>query len=294
MGPDFATLRTGSEGFSETEQGSLEDDSMFDSRLGPLPEDLRGRRAVVTGAAHGIGEAIALRLEALGALVVAIDRDEHALRRAFDDTQCHQIVADISDPGIAQLADRLSAEDGPVELIVNNVGVAAQRRFRNISEADFDRTLNTNLRGPWFFTKSLVEGLIAVGNRGAILFVSSLHDSIVRLLPDYSATKAAVSMLAKELAYELAPHGIRVNAISPGWIETAKEGEPRIPQQRAVDLIPAGRFGEPDDVARMAVVLLSDQWSQYVTGANICVDGGLALHSWHMDLTSDVEARLSR
>lgn len=267
---------------------------MVDAGLGPLPEDLRGRRAVVTGAAHGIGEAIARRLHALGALVVVIDRDEHTLRRAFAGTGCRQIVADMSASGIADLANRLNAEHGPVELIVNNVGIAAQRRFREISEADFDRTLNTNLRGPWFFTRTLVEALIAVRGHGAILFVSSLHDSIVRLQPDYSATKAAVSMLTKELAYELAPHGIRVNAISPGWIETAKEDEPRIPHQRAIDMIPAGRFGEPDDVARMAVVLLSDQWSQYVTGANVCVDGGLALHSWHMDLSPDLETRLTR
>src|SRR5262249_28759294 len=117
-----------------------------------------------------------------------------------------------------------------------------------------------------------------------VLFVSSLHDHYVRLYPSYSVGKAGIAMLVKEMAYELAPHGIRVNAVSPGWIETAKPGEPLIAQQSAVDLIPMGRFGEPDDVARIALTLLDDDWSAYVTGTNVVVDGGLALHNGLMDV----------
>lgn len=134
------------------------------------------------------------------------------------------------------------------------------------------------------FTKRLVEALIAEHRGGSVLFVSSLHDTFVRLYPAYSMGKASVAMLTKEMAYELAPYGIRVNAISPGWVETAKPGERCIPEQHAVQLIPAGRFGEPDDIARMAIVLLSDAWSAYVTGVNLIVDGGLALHNWLMDV----------
>jgi NAD(P)-dependent dehydrogenase (short-subunit alcohol dehydrogenase family) len=255
-----------------------------DEDIGPLPSDLRGRRAVVTGAAHGIGRAIARRLLQAGAEVVALDRDEQALRRAFSGDDCEQLVADVSDPGFAATAELLADRGGPIELIVNNVGAATHRSFRQLDESSFDRVVRTNLRGPWFFTRRLVDALIASGRPGSLLFISSLHDTFVRLYPDYSATKAGVAMLAKELAYELAPHRIRVNVLSPGWVETADEGEPTIPQQNAVNLIPARRFGEPDDIARIAIVLLSDAWSSYVTGANIRVDGGLALHDWLMDV----------
>jgi NAD(P)-dependent dehydrogenase (short-subunit alcohol dehydrogenase family) len=108
------------------------------------------------------------------------------------------------------------------------------------------------------------------------VFVSSLHDHRIRGNPHYSASKAAIAMLVRELAYELAPNGIRVNAVSPGWV--AREGE-KI-DKRARGVIPLGRAGTPADVAHMAMVLLSDDLSSYVTGANIPVDGGLALHSW--------------
>jgi glucose 1-dehydrogenase len=126
--------------------------------------------------------------------------------------------------------------------------------------------------------------LIETGRPGSILFISSLHDTFVRLFPTYSIGKAGVAMMTKELANELAPYRIRVNAISPGWIETAKPGEPRIAAQQAVNLIPVGRFGVPDDVARMATVLLDDSISGYVTGVNLPVDGGLSLHNWLMDV----------
>jgi glucose 1-dehydrogenase len=254
------------------------------AEAGPLPPDLRGRRALVTGAAHGIGEAIAHRLLQAGAEVVALDRDEAALHRAFSDPACHKIVADLSDPGIGEVAEQLVRDGGPIELIVNNVGTATHRSFLHVDEAGFDRVMRTNLRGPWFFTKRLLDRLIASRRRGSLLYISSLHDTFVRLYPDYSVSKAGVAMLAKEQAYELASYGIRVNVISPGWIETAKEGEPKIPQQDAVRLIPLGRFGRPDDIARIAVVILSDAWSGYLTGTNVRIDGGLALHNWLMDI----------
>lgn len=241
---------------------------------------LAGKRAVVTGAGHGIGEAIARHLGAAGARVVAIDRDAARLARAFPDGET--IVAAMGEDDPVALADRVLA-GGPVELIVNNAAQGSDRTFLGEDPARFAEAMRVNVEGPLFFTKRLVEALIAAGSRGSVLFISSLHDTFVRLYPAYSTGKAGVAMLVKEMAYELAPHGIRVNAISPGWIETAVRDEPRIAEQRAATLVPVGRFGVPDDVARVAVVLLDDAICEYVTGVNLPVDGGLALHNWLMD-----------
>jgi glucose 1-dehydrogenase len=238
--------------------------------------DLAGRRAVVTGAAHGIGLGIARRLHDLGARVVAVDKDEAGLLAAGADWDT--LAGDLAGDG-GQLAGELVRRFGPVELVVNNVGAQSEQSFLALGEKDFDLVFRTNVRGPWFFTKALVQVLIEAGRPGAVLFVSSLHDTFVSRSPAYSASKAAAAMLVRELAVELAPHRIRVNAISPGAIRTRPQ-----PSGSASDdadaLIPAGRIGHPDDIASMAAALLSDELAGYVTGANLPVDGGLALFSW--------------
>jgi NAD(P)-dependent dehydrogenase (short-subunit alcohol dehydrogenase family) len=250
---------------------------------GPLPADLKGRRAVVTGAGRGIGLAIARRLIMAEARVVAVDSDREALEHAFNGAQgCSCVAGDIARPDVASLAETVLA-DGPVELIVNNLGVSTEHGFLDLQEPAFDRVLQTNLRGPLFFTKRLVRELIDRRRRGTILFISSLHDTFVAQRPHYSASKAGVAMVCRELAYELGWHGIRVNAISPGWIRTAADFD--TPAQRekyefTQPRIPLGEPGEPDDIAKLALVLMSDTWSGYVTGANVPVDGGLSLFSW--------------
>jgi NAD(P)-dependent dehydrogenase (short-subunit alcohol dehydrogenase family) len=237
---------------------------------GDRERGLAGRTAVVTGGARNIGFAIASALRDAGASVVLIDSDGDALSKAARKLGCAALEADLT--GGAEVAARLLAEHGSVELIVNNVGITTRKRFRELGEEDFDLILSTNLRGPWFFTRALVEPLIAERKTGAILFVSSIHSSHVRLNPHYSASKAAVAMLVRELAHELGPQGIRVNALSPGWIgEWHEEGERKVALRRA---------GTPEDVAPMAVALLDDAVSGYVTGADVAVDGGLSLHSW--------------
>jgi len=250
---------------------------------GPLPADIKGRRAVVTGAGRGIGLAIAHRLIMAEARVVAVDHDKEALERAFNGAPgCHWVTEDLARPDVATLAEEI-LEDGPVELIVNNLGISTEHGFLDLQEPEFDLVLQTNLRGPLFFTRRLARELIQRDLRGAILFISSLHDTFVAQRPHYSASKAGVAMLCRELAHELGSRGIRVNAISPGWIRTAPDVN--TPEQRAKyeltqPRIPLRRPGEPEDVAKLALVLLSDAWSGYVTGANIPVDGGLSLFSW--------------
>jgi glucose 1-dehydrogenase len=255
-----------------------------------LLDDLRGRRAVVTGAARGIGEAIAKWLIMAGADVTVIDKDSR-VKNVFRTESCQVMEADLYAEDGADLADELTGS-GPVELVVNNVGITTPHRLLQIDAAELDLVLGTNLRGPWLFTSRLVKVLIedqarapdrAPRPRGSILFISSLHDRFVAREAHYSVSKAGVTMLVKAMAKELGRHRIRVNAISPGWIRTAEDTS--TPEQvakyaRLRPRIPAGQAGVPADVARVALFLLSDAWAGYVTGQNIVVDGGLSLHNW--------------
>ena len=176
--------------------------------------------------------------------------------------------------------------------MVNNVGITTPHRLLEIGTTELDLVLGTNLTGPWLFTDRLVKALIEDQTRtpgrvprprGSILFISSLHDRFVAREAHYSVSKAGVSMLVKAMAKDLGRHRIRVNAISPGWIRTAEDTS--TPEQvakyaRLRPRIPAGQAGVPADVAKVALFLLSDAWSGYVTGQNIAVDGGLSLHNW--------------
>ena len=242
-----------------------------------------GRTAVVTGAARGIGRSTAELLAELGAQVVAVDIDGDALEDAFVGRSIVRFQADVSRDG-EKLAAELEAAVGPVGLLVNNVGIDTESHYLDLGERDFDRIFAVNLRGPWFLTRGLTPSMGAAAAGGAIVFVSSLHDTFVRSFPAYSASKAAVAMLVKELAVDLAPRGIRVNAVSPGAIQTAHVPPPADERERARlrELIPLGGLGDSHQVARMIAVLLSEEWSGYVTGANVRVDGGLGLHSWSL------------
>jgi 3-oxoacyl-[acyl-carrier protein] reductase len=238
--------------------------------------DLAGRRAVITGGGSGIGLAIGRWLIVAGCSVSLVDetfRDAEALAAEGFALLRHDLA--VADP--AAVAEE-ALTDGPVELIVNNVGVDTGHRFTELSAEEFDRVMAVNLRTPWFFTRRLVQALLDGRRSGSILFISSLHDHVVRLFPHYSASKAAVAMLVRELAHELGPRGIRVNAISPGWIATHPVDDAHRPLEE--EAIPLRRFGRATDVGPIAVTLLSDALSGYVTGANVPVDGGLDLHTW--------------
>lgn len=246
-------------------------------------DEFAGQRAIVTGAAHGIGLAIARRLHAAGATVIALDKEPARLAAAFPAGECTPLVADVGVDDPIALADRIVAEHGRVQLIVNNVGITTPHGFLDLEPSEFDAVFGANLRGPWFLTRQLVRSLVDSGEGGSIVFVTSVHDAHVRMHPHYSASKAAVAMLAQEIAHELAPHRIRVNVVAPGWIRTEEQVDPHA-AETLIRRIPLGRSGDPEDVASLAIALLSDRRSAYITGARIPIDGGLSLHTWLMDL----------
>jgi NAD(P)-dependent dehydrogenase (short-subunit alcohol dehydrogenase family) len=247
--------------------------------------------ALVTGAGHGIGCALTEALAAEGATVIAVDIEPDRLRAmASVDTGIVPHTADLATVDPEELGARIiELAPRPPTLIVNNVGVFTTKRFRELEPADFDRTFTTNLRTPWFTTRVLVERLIEAGEPGSILFTGSLHSRTVWTYPDYSASKAAVAMLIRELAVELAPHRIRVNSISPGAIDTGPDSSQRRARMEA--LIPQGRLGEPADLVPLALSLLDSRSSGYVTGSDVVIDGGLSLHSWQLDLEGSDEGQ---
>jgi glucose 1-dehydrogenase len=263
--------------------------------LAQLFPDLRGRRAVVTGAANGIGLAIANRLIRCGARLVAIDKDADGLAKAFKgEPTCQRIPFDLSEDVDSLLATILDGEC--VELVVNNVGVSTEEDFLSIKSDALEKVLRTNLTGPWLLVKCLLEHFIEEQKRRelegakqpscAVVFISSLHDHRVSDRPHYSVSKAGVATLAKELAWKFGSQNIRVNTVSPGWIRTARNlnsPQERRKYDKLQPRIALRKPGYPDDVARVVLMLLSDLWCGYLTGANIPVDGGLDLDTWRGD-----------
>lgn len=190
------------------------------------------------------------------------------------------IEADLASADPVALADEVLAAHGSVDLVVLNAAVFEPERFMALSREQLDRTLDVNLRSPWLLTQRLLDALIADGRPGAVVFISSVHARIVRGAPHYSASKAALEMLTREAAYELAAHGVRVNAVAPGWIDTAMGGLDEQTRPHVEAVVPLGRLGDPDEVASIVVTLLDDRLSSYVTGTTVTVDGGLSLFTW--------------
>jgi glucose 1-dehydrogenase len=251
---------------------------------------LDGKVAIVTGGARGIGLAVASRYLAEGAAVVIGDVEEAAGRataRELDAAKCRFVPADV---GAASDATKLVSEAvaafGGVDILVNNAGIIHAADFLDLAEADFDRVLRVNLKGAFLVGQAAARQMVAqvrAGRRaGAIVNMSSINATVA--IPNqtpYCVSKGGLSQLTKVMALALAPHGIRVNAIGPGSIMTpmmATIATDREAKRRVLARTPLGRIGEADEVASVAVFLVSDEAS-YVTGQVIYVDGGrLALN----------------
>lgn len=247
---------------------------------------LQGRRAIVTGAATGIGRATALRLAADGAHVVVNYRGSEA--------EAEEVVARVRDAGgralavqadvsleadVAELFERAAdAFDGPVDLLVNNAGIESEHPLLELELADWQQVLDVNLTGPFLCSRAFARGLVAAGSPGVIVNVSSVHEEIPWPgFSHYCASKGGLKLFTGTIARELAPHRIRVASVAPGAIRTPINQELiDDPHKRAEveQQIPWGRMGEPEEIAAAVAWLGSDEAS-YVTGPTLFVDGGM-------------------
>ena len=248
---------------------------------------LEGRNAIVTGTGSGIGRAIALSFAREGAGVVAADLDAGAA-----DRMAGEIVAA---GGLAvgvrvDVAERASneallaaalAEFGRVHILANNAGVSGRVHFLEMTEEEWDRVLNVNLRGQFLCGQVVARQMAAIGGGSIINTSSQLAEGAANPNSShYLASKGGSRMLTRAMAVDLAPHGIRVNALTPGLTVTnlTRDRLAADPAWRdwALGRIPLGRLGEPDDLVGAAVFLASDE-SRYMTGASLVVDGGYTI-----------------
>lgn len=248
---------------------------------------LTGKVAIVTGAARGIGQACAERLAREGAKVIVADRDEAGGERIAADIredggEAAFVSCDVSERLDVRnlLAATLETYDA-VDLLVNNAGIIDDAPFLELSEAEFDRVLATNLKGAFLLGQAVARQMVsqveAGAAPGAIVNMSSINAHFA--LPDhvaYSVSKGGLTQLTKAMALALAPHGIRVNAVAPGSILTpllAEVAKDETMRRRILSRTPLGRLGRPEEIAGVVAFLLGED-AAYVTGETITADGG--------------------
>ena len=248
------------------------------SRSIPNGRRLEGRIALITGSARGIGAGIARAFSAEGARVVITYRveEKQALRLSEElgDAICLQLDV-TSQASIDRAFQRVDDQFGGLDLLVNNAGYLAQEPFLEITEESYQRTLDTNLKGVFFCTQAAARRFESAGAGGVINIASVGGQFGGPKAPHYSASKAAVIALTKSCARILGPMGVRVNAISPGYIRTEMiehllKGDE---DEQIASALPLARIGEVEDVAAAAVYLASDA-SGFVTGHVLNVNGG--------------------
>lgn len=255
---------------------------------------LSGKVALVTGSSQGIGQAIAIRLASEGAQVIINYRShpegaEETLEKAKA-TGGACLLAGCPEAGVPIRADLSVMEDirdlvkegiehfGKIDILVNNAGLETHAPFWDVTEKDYDKVLDVNLKGAFFATQYVVRHLMETKQPGRIINISSVHEEIP--FPNfaaYCASKGGMKMLTRNLSVELAPYGITVNNVAPGAIETPINTDLlNNPEKLGALLknIPLGRLGQPEDVSGLVTFLASDDAS-YITGSTFFVDGGL-------------------
>jgi len=248
------------------------------------PWDFSDDAALVTGAANGIGRGIATALAKAGARVmladVAADKGAAAFAALHPHPLGHRFVA--ADLATRDAADRLFeqavAAFGRVSIFVHSASPLrreAETVFA-VSDEAWEQMIAVNLRAGFRLGRAAGKHMVENNMPGRMLFVTSLHAESPRNLPHYSAAKAGTTMVMKELARAFGPRGIRVNAIAPGAIA----GGGFVANPAMAERIAMGRLGTPEDIAPMALALLANEISGYVTGTTVVVDGGISLHNW--------------
>ncbi len=249
---------------------------------------LAGKLALITGGGSGIGFEMARCMVEAGATVVITGRREQPLRDAVAtlnhdhaNAPAHYRVNDVTERALLDgLVADIETAHGPIDILVNNAGINLKKPAMEVTDADFDRIVHTNLNAVFSLTRACAGPMLQRGH-GSIIMISSMaaYYGIDRVVA-YAASKSAVEGMVKVLASEFSGQGVRVNAIAPGFIETAMSktamgGDPdRF--ARAMRRTPMGRFGQPEDIGWAAVFLASDA-ARYITGVSLPVDGGNAI-----------------
>ena len=243
--------------------------------------DLTGKVALVTGANTGLGQGLAVGLAAAGADIVAAGRSTpseteaavKALGRKFA-----FVPADFSKPSMAgDVAAKAETPFGPINILVNNAGTIKRNDALDFTESDWDEVMDVNLKSVFFLSQAVARSMVAGGDGGKIINIASMlsFQGGIRVA-SYTSSKSGVAGLTKLLANEWAKHGINVNAIAPGYFAPNNTDALRADEKRNTEIlgrIPAGRWGQPSDLAGAAVFLASGA-SDYVHGTILAVDGG--------------------
>lgn len=245
---------------------------------------LKNKVAIVTGASQGIGKEIALHLAKNGAKVVVADITDKMLEVANEikssGSQGLAVKCDITKmEEVENMVDNTIKKFSRIDILVNNAGIYPFKPFLEITEQDWDRVLNINLKGTFHCVKAVVSKMVSQ-KYGKIINISSMAGSTVGFpnQAHYSASKAGIVGLTKTLAIELAPFGININAIAPGPIvPTGTKTTNNIEAMEQIrKIIPIGRMGQPEDVANLVLYLASDE-SSFITGQCIVIDGGFTV-----------------
>lgn len=247
------------------------------------PFTLRGKLALITGGGTGIGLGIARAFVQAEARVILTGRREAVLRQACDElgeaAVC--LTADVADlDSLPGLVREIESTYGSLDVLVNNAGINLKKPMLDVSDEEFARILHTNLTGLFALTREVARGMVT-RQAGSIINITSMAAmyGLSQVAP-YAASKSAVLGMSRVLASDLSPHGVRVNCIAPGFIDSpmlrqALEADPAR-QQKVLGRTPMGRYGQTEDIGHAAVYLASDA-ARFVTGVNLPVDGGNAI-----------------
>ncbi|MFC1484739.1 3-oxoacyl-[acyl-carrier-protein] reductase [Candidatus Neomarinimicrobiota bacterium] len=246
-------------------------------------DHLKGKVAVVTGAARGIGRSISLALSAAGANVALLDLKADSLQGVFDEISANggeagMYACDITDPdAVTAVFSNIVEQHGALDILVNNAGITRDNLLMRLSSEDWEAPIRTNLTGAFNCIKAVVRPMMKQRS-GCIVNIASVVGVMGNAgQANYAASKAGLIGLTKSTAKELGSRGITVNAIAPGFITTDMTANlPEATIQKLTENIPLGRMGKPEDVASAVVFLASDK-AGYITGQTLLVDGGMVM-----------------